>query len=64
MQNPMLQNDMIRLSNLTGKNVVNLFDGVRLGAIYEPVIAFDEHVMQSGCLSITTTDVLIPFFPQ
>ena len=43
MQNPMLQNDMIRLSNLTGKNVVNLFDGVRLGAIYEPVIAFDEH---------------------
>ncbi len=42
MQNAMLQTETIRLSDLTGKNVVNIYDGVRLGAIYEPVVAFDE----------------------
>lgn len=26
----------IRLSDLTGKNIVNIYDGVRLGVIYEP----------------------------
>ena len=31
----------IRLSDLTGKNVVNLYDGTRLGVIYEPNISFD-----------------------
>ena len=36
------QNEPIRLSALTGKNVVNIYDGVRLGTIYEPVVAFDE----------------------
>lgn len=37
-----LQKETIRLSELTGKNVVNLYDGVRLGTIYEPMISFDE----------------------
>ena len=36
------QVETIRLSELSGKNVVNLYDGVRLGTIYEPMIAFDE----------------------
>ncbi len=42
MQTSMIQQERIRLSELTGKNVVNLYDGVRLGAIYEPIVAFDE----------------------
>lgn len=42
MQKSMLQKETIRLSELTGKNVVNIYDGVRLGTIYEPVVAFDE----------------------
>lgn len=37
-----MQSETIRLSQLTGKNVVNLYDGVRLGTIYEPVVGFDE----------------------
>ncbi len=45
MQHMNIQGETIRLSDLTGKNVVNLYDGVRLGTIYEPVVAFDE---QSG----------------
>ncbi len=31
----------IRLSDLTGKNIVNIYDGVRLGVIYEPNLSFD-----------------------
>jgi len=42
MQKTMIPNEIIRLSALTGKNVVNIYDGVRLGTIYEPVVAFDE----------------------
>ena len=42
MQKIMIPNETIRLSALTGKNVVNIYDGVRLGTIYEPVVAFDE----------------------
>lgn len=37
-----LQKETIRLSEMTGKNVVNLYDGVRLGTIYEPMFSFDE----------------------
>ena len=36
------QNERIRLSALTGKNIVNIYDGVRMGTLYEPVVAFDE----------------------
>ena len=36
------QNERIRLSALTGKHVVNIYDGVRLGTLYEPVVAFDH----------------------
>ena len=36
------QNESIRLSTLIGKNVVNIYDGIRLGTIYEPVVALDE----------------------
>lgn len=42
MQRATIQNETIRLSDLTGKNVVNIYDGVRLGTIYEPMLAFDE----------------------
>ena len=38
-----IETNIIRLSELVAKNVVNLYDGVRLGAIYEPVVSFDEH---------------------
>ena len=31
----------IRLSDLAGKNIVNIYDGVRLGVIYEPNLSFD-----------------------
>ena len=37
-----MQTETIRLSELTGKNVVNIYDGVRLGAVYEPIVSFDE----------------------
>lgn len=33
--------ERIRLSDLTGKNIVNLYDGTRLGVIYEPNVSFD-----------------------
>lgn len=36
-----MQRETIRLSELTGKNVVNFYDGVRLGTIYEPMLSFD-----------------------
>ena len=36
------QKETVRLSALTGKNVVNIYDGVRMGTIYEPVVAFNE----------------------
>ena len=42
MQKSVMQDETIRLSDLTGKNVVNIYDGVRLGTIYEPVVSFDE----------------------
>lgn len=32
----------IRLSDLVGKNIVNIYDGVRLGVIYEPNLSFDS----------------------
>ncbi|MGM9524641.1 MAG: YlmC/YmxH family sporulation protein [Peptococcaceae bacterium] len=31
----------IRLSDLAGKNIVNIYDGVKLGVIYEPNLSFD-----------------------
>lgn len=31
----------MRLSDLAGKNIVNIYDGVRLGVIYEPNLSFD-----------------------
>ena len=43
MHGELAEHSMIRLSQLVSKNVVNLYDGVRLGAIYEPVVSFDEH---------------------
>ena len=36
-----LENETILLSDLTGKNIVNLYDGTRLGVIYEPNLSFD-----------------------
>lgn len=36
-----MEKTTIRLSDLTGKNIVNLYDGTRLGVIYEPNISFD-----------------------
>ena len=44
----------IRLSDLAGKNIVNIFDGVRVGVIYEPNLSFDpetgriEHLFLGG----------------
>ena len=37
----MQENETILLSDLTGKNIVNLYDGTRLGVIYEPNLSFD-----------------------
>ena len=36
-----MEQETIRLSDLTGKNIVNLYDGTRLGVIYEPNLSFD-----------------------
>ena len=39
----------IRLKELAGKNVINLYDGMRLGILFEPHIAFDPatgHIFQ------------------
>ena len=36
-----MNDETIRLSDLTGKNIVNLYDGTRLGVIYEPNLSFD-----------------------
>lgn len=38
-----MEKTTIRLSDLTGKNIVNLYDGTRLGVIYEPNISFDAN---------------------
>lgn len=32
--------ETVRLSELAGKNIVNIYDGVRLGVIYEPNLTF------------------------
>lgn len=32
--------NIVRLSELGGKNIVNIYDGVRLGIIYEPNLTF------------------------
>lgn len=37
----MAELETIRLSQLSGKNIVNIYDGVRLGVIYEPNLTFD-----------------------
>lgn len=36
-----MESKTIRLSDLAGKQIVNLYDGIRLGAIYEPNLSFD-----------------------
>lgn len=32
--------NVVRLSELAGKNIVNIYDGVRLGIVYEPNLTF------------------------
>ena len=39
----------VRLSELAGKNIVNIYDGVRLGVIYEPNLTF---VPETGKLEL------------
>ena len=44
-----LTENTVRLSELAGKNIVNIYDGVRLGVIYEPNLTF---VPETGKLEL------------
>lgn len=48
----MEDNNTVRLSQLTGKNIVNIYDGVRLGVIYEPNLTFAPETGQLEALMV------------
>ena len=51
----------IRLSDLTGKNIVNIYDGVRLGVIYEPNLSFDPETGKTAEIQIEPNAIDIIF---
>ncbi|MGL5512576.1 MAG: YlmC/YmxH family sporulation protein [Sporomusa sp.] len=52
----------MRISELSGKEVINLGDGARLGTIYECDLAFDSHTGMIGGLVLPRRKTVFHFF--